>query len=382
MRQDLHDDPAVIGISSRTGIDEDSVVGKLHRLWCWADKHTADGTAPGITPKWVDRYVYHTGFAEAMVAVAWLEFSDFGVIFPRFDRHNGESAKARADAAVRQRLSRQNRDNGVTGAARTAIPKPFVRHVLLRDAYVCVYCGRESTAEREASRKSILSIDHIIPSSRGGGATVDDLACCCKACNNEKNDRTPEEFGILPTFLQPGLRYESGKIVTNSSLEMSQTTCDKGVTREEKRREEVNLKPHSEERGEVNGTTAAQNPPPPPSRKGIVCGLLRKAGMADAAPHYLPDDAWETILAKRTDEEIIEVALAKMAAKPNGRIGLKYIAPALLADPEPITPSARGSPKSTWGKHADYLRQQGYIGDGNGNGNAGGTIDGEAKRVA
>lgn len=142
------------------------------------------------------------------------------------------------------------------------------------------------------------------------------------------------------------------------------------------------LKPYSEERGEVNGTTAAQNPPPPPSRKGIVCGLLRKAGMADAAPHYLPDDAWETILAKRTDEEIIEVALAKMAAKPNGRIGLKYIAPALLADPEPITPSARGSPKSTWGKHADYLRQQGYIGDGNGNGNAGGTIDGEAKRVA
>ena len=142
------------------------------------------------------------------------------------------------------------------------------------------------------------------------------------------------------------------------------------------------LKPYSEERGEVNGTTAAQNPPPPPSRKGIVCGLLRKAGMADAAPHYLPDDAWETILAKRTDEEIIEVALAKMAAKPNGRIGLKYIAPALLADPEPITPSARGSPKSTLGKHADYLRQQGYIGDGNGNGNAGGTIDGEAKRVA
>lgn len=142
------------------------------------------------------------------------------------------------------------------------------------------------------------------------------------------------------------------------------------------------LKPYSEERGEVNGTTAAQNPPPPPSRKGIVCGLLRKAGMADAAPHYLTEDAWETILAKRTNEEIIEVALAKMAAKPNGRIGLKYIAPALLTDPEPITPSARGSPISEGGKHADYLRQQGYIGGRNGNGNAGGTIDGEAKRVA
>lgn len=101
------------------------------------------------------------------------------------------------------------------------------------------------------------------------------------------------------------------------------------------------------ERWEVNGTTAAQNPPPLPSRRGLVCGLLRKAGMADAAPHYLTDETWDSLLAKRTDEEIVEVAKAKMAAKPNQRIGLKYIAPALLADPDPITPSARGSPRQT-----------------------------------
>lgn len=192
------------------------------------------------------------------------------------------------------------------------------------------------------------------------------------------NGETAKQRGL--TAKRVANHKSKGNEGSNASS-VSEVTDD-ALPREEKRREEVNLKPHSEERGEVNGTTAAQNPPPPPSRKGIVCGLLRKAGMADAAPHYLPDDAWETILAKRTDEEIIEVALAKMAAKPNGRIGLKYIAQALLADPEPITPSARGSPKSTWGKHADYLRQQGYIGDGNGNGNAGGTIDGEAKRVA
>lgn len=81
-----------------------------------------------------------------------------------------------------------------------------------------------------------------------------------------------------------------------------------------------------------------------PSRKGVVCGLLRKAGMADSAPHYLTDEAWETILAKRTDEEIVEVAKAKMAAKPNERIGLKYIAKALLEDPQPIAANARASP--------------------------------------
>lgn len=81
-----------------------------------------------------------------------------------------------------------------------------------------------------------------------------------------------------------------------------------------------------------------------PTRKGTVCGLLRKAGMADAAPHYLTDDTWTAILAKRTDEEIVEVAKAKMAAMPNQRIGLKYIAKALMDDPAPITANARGSP--------------------------------------
>lgn len=58
--------------------------------------------------------------------------------------------------------------------------------------------------------------------------------------------------------------------------------------------------------------------------------------MADAAPHYLPDDVWEQILGKRTNEEIVELALAKMAARPNQRTGLKYIAPALLEDPAPM----------------------------------------------
>lgn len=82
-----------------------------------------------------------------------------------------------------------------------------------------------------------------------------------------------------------------------------------------------------------------------PTRKGAVCGKLRKAGMADAAPHYLTDEVWDLILAKRTDEEIVEVAKAKMASMPNKRIGLKYIAPALMDDPERIEANARASPR-------------------------------------
>lgn len=99
------------------------------------------------------------------------------------------------------------------------------------------------------------------------------------------------------------------------------------------------------EEKEGNGMdTSLSSPLPPTSRKGLVCGLLRKSGMADAAPHYLTDEVWEMILTKRTDEEIVEVAKAKMTAMPNQRIGLKYIAKALLDDPQPITANARASP--------------------------------------
>lgn len=83
------------------------------------------------------------------------------------------------------------------------------------------------------------------------------------------------------------------------------------------------------------------------TRKGLVCGLLRKAGMADAAPHYLDEPTWDAILSKRTDEEIVEVAKAKMAARPGQRTGLKYIAPALLEDPQPMAINGQPQPRMT-----------------------------------
>ena len=153
MRADLGDDPSVIHIANVLGMDEDTVVGKLHRLWAWADKHTTDGTAPAITGRRVDKFVSAAGFADAMVSAKWISFSEEGVCFPNFERHNGESAKRRSEATLRQRLSRANRDAGVTGVTRTPIPRPFVRHVLQRDNYRCVYCGTVSDEVRERSHR-------------------------------------------------------------------------------------------------------------------------------------------------------------------------------------------------------------------------------------
>lgn len=126
MRIALADDPAVISIAARLSVDEFTVVGMLHHLWGWADTQSRDGHAPGVTNVWIDRYVRHVGFAEAMVAVGWLEIDETGVTFPKFDRHNGETAKTRALAAERKRnqrskvteddgqMSRSERDTSVT----------------------------------------------------------------------------------------------------------------------------------------------------------------------------------------------------------------------------------------------------------------------------
>jgi len=118
MRIDIADDPAVIGIAAALRMSEDEVVGKLHRLWSWADKHTADGFVPHITAKWIDRHLERSGFAVQMQAVEWLVIDDTGVTFPHFDRHNGKSAKSRAENTERARLSRKTRDKDATKTAR------------------------------------------------------------------------------------------------------------------------------------------------------------------------------------------------------------------------------------------------------------------------
>jgi 5-methylcytosine-specific restriction endonuclease McrA len=63
------------------------------------------------------------------------------------------------------------------------------RTIYRRDANTCQYCGcRPGTDE--------LSIDHILPRSRGGKTTWENCVLACTICNKKKADRTPEECGM------------------------------------------------------------------------------------------------------------------------------------------------------------------------------------------
>jgi hypothetical protein len=116
MRADLAEDPAVIAMAARLGIDEFAVVGRLHAFWSWLDRQSRDGHALGVTHSWLDRHVHCDGFASSLVAVGWLVIDGAGLSIPHFDRHNGETAKARA--LTRNRKRRQ-RAGGVTQESRS-----------------------------------------------------------------------------------------------------------------------------------------------------------------------------------------------------------------------------------------------------------------------
>ena len=62
-------------------------------------------------------------------------------------------------------------------------------NILWRDKNQCQYCGIVQAPKE-------LTLDHVLPKSRDGENTWTNLVACCKKCNQEKRDRTPEEAGM------------------------------------------------------------------------------------------------------------------------------------------------------------------------------------------
>lgn len=75
---------------------------------------------------------------------------------------------------------------------RYMVKVPYVRRAALsrravfaRDDYRCQYCGARAD-----------SIDHVLPRSRGGAHSWENVAAACRPCNMTKRDRTPDEAGM------------------------------------------------------------------------------------------------------------------------------------------------------------------------------------------
>src|SRR4051794_730131 len=62
------------------------------------------------------------------------------------------------------------------------------RAVFARDSWTCQYCGSRSN----------LTVDHVIPRSKGGGADWDNIVACCAPCNRRKGDHLPHQANMHP----------------------------------------------------------------------------------------------------------------------------------------------------------------------------------------
>lgn len=107
MRADLHTHPKVVRMSSALKADRLRIVGGLHSAWCLFDVHSVDGFLDGYSADTLDDLIGFPGFSRAMMAVGWLEENGESLVMPRFEAHNGQSAKRRAQDADRKRNVRK-----------------------------------------------------------------------------------------------------------------------------------------------------------------------------------------------------------------------------------------------------------------------------------
>lgn len=96
---------------------------------------------------------------------------------------------------------------GELHAERTSLPRPAIirlrtyapvprrnrrrltrRAVFARDEWACQYCGSGSD----------LTVDHVIPRSKGGSSEWENVVACCATCNRRKADRLPHQARMFP----------------------------------------------------------------------------------------------------------------------------------------------------------------------------------------
>jgi 5-methylcytosine-specific restriction endonuclease McrA len=75
-------------------------------------------------------------------------------------------------------------------------------HVFMRDDYTCQYCFKSFSTKE-------LTLDHVIPVTRGGLTTWSNIVTCCAQCNQKKGCRTPQEAGFahFKTPLEPKISF-------------------------------------------------------------------------------------------------------------------------------------------------------------------------------
>ncbi|WP_230490422.1 DnaT-like ssDNA-binding domain-containing protein [Serratia montpellierensis] len=163
------DKPEVFQLSEILNLDPDAVLGKLVRLWAWADQQTIDGNAKcnaaSVTKNAVDRITFVSGFADALISVGWLALDGETLVFPNFERHNGNSSKKRA--LTNNRVANSRKVKRGSNAKGNAISNA----ASVTDAYQKALPEVEEEEDLKDKPLSLLGAGEISPDGQGSPPT-------------------------------------------------------------------------------------------------------------------------------------------------------------------------------------------------------------------
>ena len=144
------DKPEIWQIAEILEIDPDAAFGKVFRIWAWFDEHTEDGNAPSVTKKLLDRKVGVTNFCNAMLQTGWMTEHEGVVTLTNFGKHNGETAKKRANTAKRVAQHRANAGSGECNAQ--SVTSALAREEKRRE---------EKNSNKRTTSRNKFSDDHM-----------------------------------------------------------------------------------------------------------------------------------------------------------------------------------------------------------------------------
>lgn len=94
------------------------------------------------------------------------------------------------------------------------------RNILLRDDYCCQYCDVRFPRQQ-------LSLDHVVPRSRGGEDSWENVVCACLECNVRKGGRTPQEAGMM--LKRPPMRPRRSPLISRQLSQRKYASWEKFV---------------------------------------------------------------------------------------------------------------------------------------------------------
>ena len=199
MRCNLDTDPAVFQIAAALEMDELAVVGRLWKVWAWADQHCADCNAVSVTRNVLDRITSTPGFADAMQKVGWLEGLDGALSFPHFDRHNGQTAKKRA--LTKNRVEKTRTDS----VTLPALQKRYQRREEKSSSITVGVEGFDLEQVIEAGRRASITEDvcRAYHDDREGAGWMDGKGRLVRSMPHDlsgfnrkwQSNRSPKQFG-------------------------------------------------------------------------------------------------------------------------------------------------------------------------------------------